>query len=91
MIRQVIRFRRFRQERGALFEIDANTKRSRFGRFVDGHAGEKLAMHLEGKRPMHGAILHVRQREGNFTNRIEGDFRSRHALLAANCYFPTKC
>ena len=60
MIGQVIRLRRFRQERIPLFEIYANSERSRFRRLVNSQAREKFATCLKREFSVHGAVRNVR-------------------------------
>src|SRR5260370_22660732 len=49
-----------------------------FGRFVNSQAREKVPAHLERRRSVLSAFLHVRQREANLADDIEGDLSSGH-------------
>jgi hypothetical protein len=78
MIRHVVRLWRFREQCRALIEIHADDERSRFGRFVYRHAGQKVSACLECRRSVRGALLNIRQGEANLTDDIEGYLRSGH-------------
>jgi hypothetical protein len=74
MIRYVVNPRRFRQKPRSLFEIDPHHERPRLRRFVSCHAREQFPAHLQRQRPIRCAILHSRQRQSYFPDRIQCDF-----------------
>jgi hypothetical protein len=78
MVCQIIHSGIAREQFGTVIEIDANKKRTPFGRRICGNAGQKLSLDLERWNPVGEALFYTGHRKSDLLHSVEGDPASGH-------------